>query len=234
MQNSYEWAQNYEENMSSSMEEFTFDGPLDATNYMGRRELSPKVSCSNNNSGGGLFPKAGGNNIGKPIKRRSRASKRAPTTLLNANTNNFRALVQQYTGYTHRASLANYKGPINLNFAQYNCSASQKYEAQQVHKYQKLEDDDRSLHKEVDQNFFPFIGTDHINIVASATTTTTGTGSSDPMFISTVNNNPRPDSLTLDDDEDFDVENFWQDLSGASENYSALPGTRINDDLWGY
>ncbi|CAK7356398.1 unnamed protein product [Dovyalis caffra] len=51
----------------------------------------------------------------KPIKRRSRASKKTPTTLLNASTANFRALVQQFTGCPS-ISVGGQKGPINLNF----------------------------------------------------------------------------------------------------------------------
>ncbi|XP_040376982.1 glycine-rich cell wall structural protein 1.8 [Oryza brachyantha] len=36
--------------------------------------------------------------VGKPARRRSRASRRAPVTLLNTDTSNFRAMVQQFTG----------------------------------------------------------------------------------------------------------------------------------------
>ncbi|KAJ3707803.1 hypothetical protein LUZ61_011508 [Rhynchospora tenuis] len=36
--------------------------------------------------------------IGKSPRRRSRASRRAPVTLLNTDTSNFRAMVQQFTG----------------------------------------------------------------------------------------------------------------------------------------
>ncbi|XP_051152043.1 VQ motif-containing protein 22-like [Andrographis paniculata] len=36
--------------------------------------------------------------ISKPIRRRSRASRRTPTTLLNTDATNFRAMVQQFTG----------------------------------------------------------------------------------------------------------------------------------------
>ncbi|KAG2239192.1 hypothetical protein Bca4012_023953 [Brassica carinata] len=36
--------------------------------------------------------------VSKPTRRRSRASRRTPTTLLNTDTANFRAMVQQYTG----------------------------------------------------------------------------------------------------------------------------------------
>ncbi|KAK7412989.1 hypothetical protein VNO78_04794 [Psophocarpus tetragonolobus] len=64
-----------------------------------------------------LSPKG---NVSKPIRRRSRASKRTPTTLLNANTTNFRALVQQFTGCpsTTMSTLGVHKGPITLNFQQ--------------------------------------------------------------------------------------------------------------------
>ncbi|KAI4305529.1 hypothetical protein L6164_028893 [Bauhinia variegata] len=36
--------------------------------------------------------------VSKPVRRRSRASRRTPTTLLNTDTANFRAMVQQFTG----------------------------------------------------------------------------------------------------------------------------------------
>ncbi|XP_066325087.1 calmodulin-binding protein 25-like [Miscanthus floridulus] len=39
-----------------------------------------------------------GGRVGKPARRRSRASRRAPVTLLNTDTTNFRAMVQQFTG----------------------------------------------------------------------------------------------------------------------------------------
>ncbi|KAB2057407.1 hypothetical protein ES319_A11G166500v1 [Gossypium barbadense] len=46
-------------------------------------------------SGGHLSPEG---RVGKPVRRRSRASRRIPTTLLNTDTTNFRAMVQQFTG----------------------------------------------------------------------------------------------------------------------------------------
>lgn len=36
--------------------------------------------------------------VGKPARRRSRASRRTPTTLFNTDATNFRAMVQQFTG----------------------------------------------------------------------------------------------------------------------------------------
>ncbi|KAL3598624.1 hypothetical protein D5086_006542 [Populus alba] len=56
--------------------------------------------------------------VSKPVKRRSRASKKTPATLINASTANFRALVQQFTGCPPSTSISfgSHKGPINLNF----------------------------------------------------------------------------------------------------------------------
>ncbi|RRT33994.1 hypothetical protein B296_00055937 [Ensete ventricosum] len=36
--------------------------------------------------------------VSKPVRRRSRASRRTPTTMLNTDTANFRTMVQQFTG----------------------------------------------------------------------------------------------------------------------------------------
>ncbi|XP_062218318.1 uncharacterized protein LOC133918449 [Phragmites australis] len=47
---------------------------------------------------GGVHPGVEGGRVGKPSRRRSRASRRAPVTLLNTDTSNFRAMVQQFTG----------------------------------------------------------------------------------------------------------------------------------------
>ncbi|CAJ2637672.1 unnamed protein product [Trifolium pratense] len=81
--------------------------------------ISPTNSYTNTSDQ--LTPKGG--NVSKPIRRRSRASKRTPTTLLNANTTNFRQLVQQFTGcpstnLAAAGSLGVHKGPITLNFQQ--------------------------------------------------------------------------------------------------------------------
>ncbi|VVA27833.1 PREDICTED: VQ [Prunus dulcis] len=42
--------------------------------------------------------------VSKPARKRSRASRRTPTTLLNTDTTNFRAMVQQFTGGPNTAS----------------------------------------------------------------------------------------------------------------------------------
>ncbi|KAK4761109.1 hypothetical protein SAY87_006002 [Trapa incisa] len=68
-------------------------------------------------------PMRGGGNPSlspKPVRRRSKASKKTPTKVLNTNSNNFRALVQQYTGCPSRTSgSGTFKGPINWNFSNY-------------------------------------------------------------------------------------------------------------------
>ncbi|KAJ7969428.1 VQ motif protein [Quillaja saponaria] len=79
---------------------------------------SPNNSCTSTSTGQLSTPKGIGN-LSKPIRRRSRATKKTPTTLLNANTTNFRALVQQFTGCPRTAlSLGVHKGPITLSFRQ--------------------------------------------------------------------------------------------------------------------
>lgn len=51
----------------------------------------------------------------KPTRKRSRASRNAPTTLLTSDTTNFRALVQYYTG-GRPTSFRPKKGPVTLSF----------------------------------------------------------------------------------------------------------------------
>ncbi|XP_047178633.1 VQ motif-containing protein 22 [Vigna umbellata] len=84
------------------------------------------MSSSKSNSSHNNNRTSGGHNLTpkgcafKAVRRRSRASKTTPVTLLKANTSNFRALVQQFTGCstTTTMSLAIHKGPITLNFQQ--------------------------------------------------------------------------------------------------------------------
>lgn len=60
------------------------------------------VSSPTSGGSGGSPPRPGpgieAGRVGKPARRRSRASRRAPVTLLNTDTTNFRAMVQQFTG----------------------------------------------------------------------------------------------------------------------------------------
>lgn len=103
---------------SSELEQF-YDQAMDhgfsdpmavTTSVTNSTTVSPNSSSGTN---GQLTPKG----VSKPIRRRSRASKKTPTTLLNANTNNFRALVQQFTGCPSASiSFRNQRGPVNLDF----------------------------------------------------------------------------------------------------------------------
>ncbi|CAI9090652.1 OLC1v1025469C1 [Oldenlandia corymbosa var. corymbosa] len=80
-------------------------------------ENSATAAGDDSNNNVDLSPKGG---IGKQVKRRTRASRRTPTTLVNSSIKNFRSVVQQYTGF--RSSTASGfnsvdgKGPITLNF----------------------------------------------------------------------------------------------------------------------
>ena len=78
-----------------------------------------------------------GQSGGKPIRRRSRASKKTPTTLLNASPTDFRALVQRFTGCDSganvglgsgsgsAASVVNLpKGPLNIDFGRNDVNES--------------------------------------------------------------------------------------------------------------
>ncbi|CAN1828503.1 hypothetical protein LINPERHAP1_LOCUS32254 [Linum perenne] len=72
---------------------------------------------------GNVNNRNGGGGGGKPIRRRSRVSKKTPITLLNTDATNFRSLVQQFTGCHHgrngaveTAPLDGTRGPLNLNF----------------------------------------------------------------------------------------------------------------------
>lgn len=59
-------------------------------------QLGSGNSSPGSGGGGGHLSPEG--RVSKPIRRRSRASRRTPTTLLNTDTTNFRAMVQQFTG----------------------------------------------------------------------------------------------------------------------------------------
>ncbi|KAF5725554.1 mental retardation GTPase activating protein 4 [Tripterygium wilfordii] len=56
--------------------------------------------------------------VSKPIRRRSRASRRTPTTLLNTDASNFRAMVQQFTGGSTApfGSAVQHPGVHNIDF----------------------------------------------------------------------------------------------------------------------
>ncbi|KAJ4702664.1 putative VQ motif-containing protein [Melia azedarach] len=128
MSSSSEWMQYYqqitmdEDHVASSI---AFSDAIAVTTGAGAASesiLSPSNSCSMNDQ---LIPKGC---VSKPVRRRSRPSKKTPTTLLNANANNFRALVQQFTGCPSKSfSFGSNKGPVNLNFGLAN-EQNERYE----------------------------------------------------------------------------------------------------------
>ncbi|KAI4341919.1 hypothetical protein MLD38_026588 [Melastoma candidum] len=75
----------------------------------------PPTTHPNPGPGGssGLNPEG---RVTKPARRRTRASRRTPTTVMNTDTTNFRAMVQQYTGGPPTASLGSGAGPSMLSF----------------------------------------------------------------------------------------------------------------------
>uniref|UniRef100_A0A803QIP7 VQ domain-containing protein n=1 Tax=Cannabis sativa TaxID=3483 RepID=A0A803QIP7_CANSA len=67
-----------------------------STDLVGSGSSSPTAAAAAA-AGANRFSPEGGR-VSKPVRRRSRASRRTPTTLLNTDTTNFRAMVQQFTG----------------------------------------------------------------------------------------------------------------------------------------
>ncbi|KAJ6711800.1 VQ MOTIF PROTEIN [Salix purpurea] len=114
---SSDWAQLYEQADFHGQAAVPSIGFSDATSVAtsGSSDIiNPSSSITSSAGDQTLTPKGCGS---KPIRRRSRASKKAPTTLLNASSANFRALVQQFTGCSSPPnSFGSQKGPINLDF----------------------------------------------------------------------------------------------------------------------
>ncbi|KAM1032444.1 hypothetical protein ACFX13_036879 [Malus domestica] len=121
MPSSSEWGQYYQQALMDNGQKTTpisggfSDSTIVTTSSHTVTEISPSSP-----SGGQLTPTG---TVSKPIRRRSRVSKKTPITLLNANANNFRDLVQQFTGCAASStplSFGSQKGPINLNFGSNN------------------------------------------------------------------------------------------------------------------
>ncbi|KAL4354985.1 hypothetical protein GQ457_06G027080 [Hibiscus cannabinus] len=104
-----DWPQFYDQNLSNqeisnrlrllSSESVFGDQGSDTSAIVNTPTLTtstaPQSSLGSGLGGGHLSPEG---RVGKPVRRRSRASRRTPTTLLNTDTANFRAMVQQFTG----------------------------------------------------------------------------------------------------------------------------------------
>ncbi|XVF31752.1 hypothetical protein REPUB_Repub17cG0019200 [Reevesia pubescens] len=120
-----DWPQFYPQNLSNqeisnrvvSSESIFGDQGSDVTvvssTITSSRAPSPLGSGPASSSGGHLSPEG---RVGKPVRRRSRASRRTPTTLLNTDTTNFRAMVQQFTGGPSAPFAAGSAHPGGPNF----------------------------------------------------------------------------------------------------------------------
>lgn len=86
---SSDWAKFYQQNLSGQNPDTLFTTNNQAP---GTTTTTTNSSTSTTSS---LNPEG---RVAKPVRRRSRASRRTPTTLLNTDTANFRAMVQQFTG----------------------------------------------------------------------------------------------------------------------------------------
>ncbi|KAL5741756.1 hypothetical protein ACOSP7_028488 [Xanthoceras sorbifolium] len=87
-----DWSQFYQQNLSVQM---VSSGINPTNNPITIASSNPHASGSSTNTQTQLSPEG---RVSKPARRRSRASRRTPTTLLNTDTTNFRAMVQQFTG----------------------------------------------------------------------------------------------------------------------------------------
>ncbi|CAK9324426.1 unnamed protein product [Citrullus colocynthis] len=88
-----DWLQFYHQNLSSTAAPPSSDQSTSELIFVDR--VSDATASGNTGGSSVLNPEG---RVGKPVRRRSRASRRTPTTLLNTDTTNFRAMVQQFTG----------------------------------------------------------------------------------------------------------------------------------------
>ncbi|MQM17154.1 hypothetical protein Taro_050121 [Colocasia esculenta] len=95
-----QWAQYYQRNTpggSSGGPVFARDPPMTESTVVTTTATSAASSAAGGAGGGDRAQPVSEGRVGK-ARRRSRASRKAPTTVLNTDTTNFRAMVQQFTG----------------------------------------------------------------------------------------------------------------------------------------
>ncbi|OIT29419.1 hypothetical protein A4A49_15906 [Nicotiana attenuata] len=111
MPNPTNWAQFYQHSLSGGQPQRSpsttvfSDGRVSDSTVVTTTTTSIVSSSSTHHNHG---PADG--RVSKPIRRRSRASRRTPTTVLNTDTTNFRAMVQQFTGGSITAPFASTQG----------------------------------------------------------------------------------------------------------------------------
>lgn len=91
-----DWLQFYQQNLPTTQVTSPIDSTVVTTTVTSANTLNSPLGTGNSSSNTGHLSPEG--RVSKPIRRRSRASRRTPTTLLNTDTTNFRAMVQQFTG----------------------------------------------------------------------------------------------------------------------------------------
>ncbi|XP_062229507.1 VQ motif-containing protein 22-like [Phragmites australis] len=94
-----QWARLYDHEHSMEPPTGCADGVAADANIAAAAATSPTSAGSGGSpTKASQKPGVEGGRVVKPARRRSRASRRAPVTLLNTDTANFRAMVQQFTG----------------------------------------------------------------------------------------------------------------------------------------
>ncbi|KAL1537553.1 hypothetical protein AAHA92_30052 [Salvia divinorum] len=203
------WEQSFEE-VIAAVPDLFFDDPFQPPGV----SPSPVQSIGP----GPNAPRQG--RVGKPAARkvRPRSSKKAPTTLLAVDASNFRALVQQFTGFHSGGPLLRaYKGPINLNFKQrsfYPVSRPQRNLA------------------ESGKRFFPLGG----KIDGSADRDRVEFDEDFGGLIVSSQSDGSDPALTCDGGFDVYEDSFWgrrEMAAGGGECDAVLSGA-VDLELWGY
>ncbi|CAA2934168.1 Hypothetical predicted protein [Olea europaea subsp. europaea] len=124
MSNSTDWMHFYQHNLSGQPQNTpSFNGSV-SENVMAATATAPATvggataAAQNNLSPSYYNLDVEGGRASRPLRRRTRASRRTPITLLNTDTSNFRAMVQQFTGgpSSSFASRPEYTNGINFGF----------------------------------------------------------------------------------------------------------------------
>ncbi|XP_059276896.1 VQ motif-containing protein 22-like [Lycium ferocissimum] len=134
MPNPTDWVHIYQHTLSRSPPP---PPPPPSTTVSGGGTTTPTTSFSTSPSHGPLGRGS------RPIRRRSRASRRNPTTVFNTDTRNFRAMVQQFTGnqtgpFDQSQGPIQFFGPRNINPSLYNIQFQQQVQQNQQQVQQNL------------------------------------------------------------------------------------------------
>ncbi|XP_031499220.1 VQ motif-containing protein 22-like [Nymphaea colorata] len=132
--------------------------------------------------------------VAKAPRKRTRVSKRAPTTLLNTDTHNFRAMVQQFTGGPSAHLFTGYQtGGSNLNFGYgpHHHQMNNPLAAAPVPLAQP------SLQQHQEELVF-FSSGDSGNVAAAAVASGSNNGGNQVFLQGFTNSRPNPDGFLFD------------------------------------